>query len=228
MFFFGKNQKEEKPSAPVLAPKPAAEPKKVVDADDFFKDMGRKPKETPAEAKEPEISVDVPVVTGLREAPEPVLPSNMNDLNTDELSIGGLRDKSAEDDGAYHGNMNDVDEDSLDMSLLDRKKSDETPAAAEPSPAPETASFLDPDDFFKDMGRKTKPEEIKETVDIPVITGLREAPEPVLPSNMNDLNTDTLATDGLRDKSAEDDGAYHGNMNDIDKVIDTSSLRPEN
>lgn len=227
MFFFGKNQKEEKSSAPAPAPKPAAEPKKIVDADDFFKDMGRKPKA--AEVKEPEASVDVPVVTGLREAPEPVLPSNMNDLNTDELSIGGLRDKSAEDDGAYHGNMNDVDEDSLDMSSLDRKKSDEVTAAPETSPAAETPSFLDPDDFFKDMGRKSKPAEVKETVDIPVVTGLREAPEPVLPSNMNDLDTGTLATDGLRDKSADDDGAYHGNMNDIDNVvIDTSSLRPEN
>lgn len=226
MFFFGKNQKEESHSAPVSAPKPAAEPKKIVDADDFFKDMGRKPKA--AEPAEPEASVDVPVVTGLREAPEPVLPSNMNDLNTDELSIGGLRDKSAEDDGAYHGNMNDIDEASLDMSSLDRKKSDEVTAEPEPSPAAKPASFLDPDDFFKDMGRKAKPAEVKETVDIPVITGLREAPEVVLPSNMNDLDTGALTTDGLRDKSAEDDGAYHGNMNDIDKVIDTSSLRPEN
>lgn len=226
MFFFGKNQKEESPSAPVSASKPASEPKKIVDADDFFKDMGRKPKA--AEVKEPEASVDVPVVTGLREAPEPVLPSNMNDLNTDELSIGGLRDKSAEDDGAYHGNMNDVDEASLDMSSLDRKKADEVAAEPEPSPAAEPASFVDPDDFFKDMGRKAKPAEVKETVDIPVITGLREAPEVVLPSNMNDLDTGALITDGLRDKSAEDDGAYHGNMNDIDKVIDTSSLRPEN
>lgn len=225
MFFFGKNQKEESPSAPVSASKPASEPKKIVDADDFFKDMGRKPKA--AEVKEPEASVDIPIVTGLREAPEPVLPSNMNDLNTDELSIGGLRDKSAEDDGAYHGNMNDVDEASLDMSSLDRKKTDEVAAEPEPSPAAEPASFLDPDDFFKDMDRKAKPAEVKETVDIPVITGLREAPEVVLPSNMNDLDTGALTTDGLRDKSAEDDGAYHGNMNDIDKIVDTSSLRPE-
>lgn len=115
MFFFGKNQKEEAPSAPVSAPKPAAEPKKIVDADDFFKDMGRKPK--PAEVKEPEASVDVPVVTGLREAPEAVLPSNMNDLDTGTLATDGLRDKSAEDDGAYHGNMNDIDK-VIDTSSL--------------------------------------------------------------------------------------------------------------
>jgi hypothetical protein len=200
--FFKDMGRKSEPKAPAPTPAaasaPAASPSAVkpsapADPDDFFKDMGRRPKQP----KPVEATVDVPEVTGLREAPEPVLPSNMVNLSTSELSTSELRDKRAEDDGAYHGNMNNVDESTIDISVLERRPA----PAAEPAPKPadEPQGFSSPDDFFKDMGRKAKPKEVEVNIESPVITGLREAPEPVLPSYMNDLNTDTLRTDSLRD-----------------------------
>lgn len=95
-------------------------------------------------------------------------------------------------------------------------------------------SFIDPNDFFGDIGRK-KPKSVPNaldpnatTVDPPEITGLREEPLPDPICEVVNLSTDTIATDGLIDKAALDDGAYHGNMQDIDELyIDTSSLRDE-
>lgn len=96
-------------------------------------------------------------------------------------------------------------------------------------------NLIDADDFFKDIDRKSKPKPIPNaidpnatTVDPPEITGLREAPPPDPICEVVNLSTDTLATDGLVDKTALDDGAYHGNMVDVeDTNIDTSSLRDE-
>lgn len=97
-------------------------------------------------------------------------------------------------------------------------------------------NFIDPNDFFGDIDRKkekTKPvpnalDPNATTVDPPEITGLREAPPPDPICEVVNLSTDALATDGLIDKAALDDGAYHGNMQDIDELnIDTSSLRDE-
>lgn len=95
-------------------------------------------------------------------------------------------------------------------------------------------SFIDPNDFFADIDRKkNKPvpnalDPNATTVEPPEITGLREAPPPDPICEVVNLSTDTLATEGLIDKAALDDGAYHGNMQDIDELnIDTSSLRDE-
>ena len=97
-------------------------------------------------------------------------------------------------------------------------------------------SFIDPNDFFADIDRKNaKPapgphalDPNATTVDPPEITGLREAPPPDPICEVVNLSTDTLETGGLIDKAALDDGAYHGNMQDIDELnIDTSSLRDE-
>lgn len=97
-------------------------------------------------------------------------------------------------------------------------------------------NFIDPNDFFADIDRKKeKPKSVPNaldpnatTVDPPEITGLREAPPPDPICEVVNLSTDTLATDGLIDKAALDDGAYHGNMQDVDELtIDTSSLREE-
>lgn len=224
--FFKKDSPKKQPASTVSAPKPQnainpddffrdmgkkSAPQAAVNPDDFFKDMGKKkPAAEPVEVKE---TVDIPEITGLREAPEAVLPSNMNDLDTSDLvsATAALRDKAAEDDGAYHGNMNDADESSLDMSILERKKAETPP----PVQKEEGSQPLTADDFFSNMGKKTKPVEIKEEIESPEIVGLRETPEVILPSNMNDLNTDTLTTNGLRDKTAEDDGTYHGSMSDV-------------
>lgn len=97
-------------------------------------------------------------------------------------------------------------------------------------------NFIDPNDFFADIDRKKeKPKTVPNaldpnatTIDPPEITGLREAPPPDPICEVVNLSTDTLATEGLIDKAALDDGAYHGNMQDIDELnIDTSSLRDE-
>lgn len=91
-------------------------------------------------------------------------------------------------------------------------------------------NYIDADDFFKDIDRKVKPKtDLKvATVETPEIRGLREAPPPDPICEVVNLSTDTIATDGLIDKAALDDGAYHGNMQDVDQlVIDTSSLRDE-
>ena len=97
-------------------------------------------------------------------------------------------------------------------------------------------SFIDPNDFFADIDRKkAKPASVPNaldpnatTVDPPEITGLREAPPPDPRCEVVNLSTDTLETGGLIDKAALDDGAYHGNMQDVDELyIDTSSLRDE-
>lgn len=91
-------------------------------------------------------------------------------------------------------------------------------------------NYIDADDFFKDIDRKAKPKPDPKvaTVEPPEITGLREAPPPDPICEVVNLSTDTIATDGLIDKAALDDGAYHGNMQDVDQlVIDTSSLRDE-
>lgn len=101
---------------------------------------------------------------------------------------------------------------------------------------------VDPDDFFKDMGTKkaepAKPAPVPKRdpeeyfaeakaqaeakafheavaeVDVPVVTGLREAPEETAPSTLSGLDISTLSTDGLTDKAALDDGMYHGTMED--------------
>lgn len=78
-------------------------------------------------------------------------------------------------------------------------------------------NFVDPDDFFKDMGRKPKTPKVETKVEIesPDIVGLREAPLPVPPSTLTELDTADIVTDGLIDKRALDDGLYHGFMDDI-------------
>lgn len=91
-----------------------------------------------------------------------------------------------------------------------------------PQPAPTapkttaSSTFVDPDDFFKDMGRRPKAAPRDETtVASPEITGLREAPPPDPEIILAGLNTDAVQTDGLVDKAALDDGHYHGFMDDI-------------
>ena len=114
--FFGK----KKP-----APAPAA-PKKsvpVVDADDFFKDMGRKPKK-PTDLQ----MIDLPEITGLRE--RPLEPPGSTIKNAVEVSTDGLADKTLEVTPGL-GNVKGISSDSIDTTVIPKE---EASTPAEPAP----------------------------------------------------------------------------------------------
>lgn len=193
MAFWNKPQS----AAPTPSTAPSSSPAKFVDADDFFKDMGRKPK-LPKDLA----SIETPEVTGLREGPAPVPECTLADY-TNEINTDGLIDKAALDDGQYHGYMED-------------RPTDEEVAAKEAAAARKAAAnqpaFADPDDFFKDMGRKKTPKELAQ-IETPDVVGLREGPAPVAECTLADFTAE-INTDGLIDKSALDDGQYHGFMDE--------------
>lgn len=206
MFLFGKNKTKDEPqnvTAPVFT-SPAAQ---SANADDFFADLDRKSKPKTIEKDEQlsKAEIDTPEVTGLREEPAVIAPSSMNDVETDSFAADNLTDKTINDDGTYHGNMNDA------------YTSPEEPTEEKPF---DLSSAVTADDFFSNMGRKAVSKPTAE----PVV--LREEPLPEVGSSMNGLDISTLATDGLRDKSYENDENYHGNMNDVpnEEAIDTDSL----
>ncbi|MBQ8177470.1 MAG: hypothetical protein IJ035_10605 [Oscillospiraceae bacterium] len=184
-------------AAPAPSPAPVSSPAKFVDADDFFKDMGRKPK-LPKDLA----SIETPEVTGLREEPAPVPECTLADY-TNEINTDGLIDKAALDDGQYHGYMED-------------RPTDEEVAAKEAAAARKAAAnqpaFADPDDFFKGMGRKKAPKELAQ-IETPDVVGLREGPAPVAECTLADFTAE-INTDGLIDKAALDDGQYHGYMDE--------------
>lgn len=188
-----------KPQSAATAPSPApvSSPAKFVDADDFFKDMGRKPK-LPKDLA----SIETPEVTGLREGPAPVPECTLADY-TNEINTDGLIDKAALDDGQYHGYMEDRPTD----EEVARKESAAARKAAANQPA-----FADPDDFFKDMGRKKTPKELAQ-IETPDVVGLREGPAPVTECTLADFTAE-INTDVLIDKAALDDGQYHGFMDE--------------
>lgn len=215
---FGKNKsKGSEPPAFKQEPKQAAEPVKNpsanIDPDDFFKDMGRKPKQQKtAEVRE---EIESPEIVGLREAPEEIAPSTLADIDIDTVDTDILPDKTLLDDGLYHGTLADiegtVDTDSL-PDYVPRGLSDENPAEAAPG---QKNGPLDADDFFKDMGRKKKPDEVKAEIESPEIVGLREAPEEVAPSTLDDIGISEINTDDLPDKTLLDDGHYHGTLESV-------------
>lgn len=204
MFLFNKNKTKDEPKA--AAPiSPAPSVSKPTSAEDFFADLDRKAAK-PKPAEQPiKADVDVPDVVGLREEPLPEVASSMNDVETDELAAENLIDKTIGDDGNYHGSMNDA------YTAPEEPKEEKV---FDPS------SAVTADDFFSNMGRKSAPKPAAE----PVV--LREEPLPEVASSMNGLDISTLTTDGLRDKSYENDELYHGSMNDIpdEDTINTDSL----
>ena len=203
MFLFNKNKTKDEPKT-VTAPVPPSNAAQTANADDFFSDLDRKVK--PKTAEQPvKTDIDTPEITGLREEPAVIAPSSMNDVETDPFAAENLTDKTIGDDGAYHGNMNDAytaSEEPKEEKLFD------------------LSNAVTADDFFSNMGKKAAPKPAAE----PVV--LREEPLPEVGSSMNGLDVSALATDGLRDKSYENDENYHGNMNDIpdEEAIDTDSL----
>ena len=197
MAFWNKPQSD----APAPSPAPVSSPSKIVDADDFFKDMGRKPKVV--EEKEVK-SIETPEVIGLREGPAPVPECTLADY-TNEINTDGLIDKAALDDGQYHGFMEDRPSDE-EVAAKEAAAARKAAAAAQPA-------FNDPDDFFKDMGKKAKaPKELAQ-IETPDVVGLREGPAPVAECTLADFTAE-INTDGLVDKAALDDGQYHGFMDE--------------
>lgn len=200
MFLFNKNKAKDEPKSDA----PAAPAAKPANAEDFFADLDRKAK--PKAVEQPvKTDIEVPDVVGLREEPLPETGSSMNDVEADTLAAENLTDKTLGDDGNYHGNMNDAytaPEEPKEEKVFDPNKA------------------VTADDFFSNMGRRSAPKPAAE----PVV--LREEPLPEVGSSMNGLDVSELATDGLRDKSYENDELYHGNMNDIpnEEAIDTDSL----
>lgn len=213
---FGKNKSKD-PEPLAFNSKPASEPAQMkntnIDPDDFFKDMGRKPKQPKsAEIKE---DIESPEIVGLREAPEEVAPSTLTDIDVGAVDTDILPDKTLLDDGLYHGTLANVegtiDTDSL-PDYVPRGLDDETSASSE---SEQKSGALDADDFFKDMGRKKKSAEVKAEIESPEIVGLREAPEEVAPSTLDDIGISEINTDGLPDKTLLDDGHYHGTLESV-------------
>lgn len=225
MFLFNKSEKNDSP-APIQN-KPVSQPtastvKQPIDADDFFKDMGRK-KAPPKAVNE----IESPEITGLREAPPPRPDSTLPMI--DSVSTDALRDKTLDVTEGL-GNIKTVDVSKTDSELdevLPDKTADPVHYIPFEIPDEEPAAVsdpLDPDSFFSNMGkRKKKPQAVIES---PEITGLREAPEEIPESTLQGLDTDLLSTAALRDKTIEDNSFIHGDINEINTdTIDLSSLR---
>lgn len=204
MFLFNKNKPKDEPKASApISNAPVSQPSS---ADDFFADLDKKTKPQSAEQSQPvKTDIDIPDVVGLREEPLPEIASSMNDITADDEAAENLTDKTLNDDGNYHGNMNDA------YTAPEEPKEEKT---FDPS------SAVTADDFFSNMGRRSAPKPAAE----PMV--LREEPLPEVGSSMNGLDISTLTTDSLRDESYEDDELYHGNMNDIpdEDAINTDSL----
>lgn len=226
MFLFNKGKKNNEPSiqnTPIAKPASAAF-RQPVDADDFFKDMGRKPK-----PKKPEFDIEAPEVTGLREAPLPAPGSTINNINTDSEAAEQLEDKTVCAHPEELGNINTLDTSSFNADDILPDKTLE-PSRFVPFEVPEEEAKpsdpLDPDSFFKDIDRRRALKRIKTSVEAPEITGLRDAPAKAPQSDINDLDTSVLSTDGLADKTITDESFIHGNISELNsESIDTGILR---
>lgn len=221
MFFFGKNKtKEEQPSAPVKPSAPAAAPKPAgnapassapVSADDFFGDLDRKKRK-----KEVKFDIDVPEVTGLREKPADAPEQIFNNVATETLSVSSLHEE-----GYVVGDMKnfrDIAADTLAVEEL-RDKSHDNDIPFDPD-APEvpTASAAfdpsDPDAFFSSIDRK-KPKRQKFAIDIPEVTGLREAPLVAEGDTVAEIDLSMISTDVLRAEPPSNVGPGFGDIDEI-------------
>ncbi|MGN0666480.1 MAG: hypothetical protein ACI4KF_08135 [Huintestinicola sp.] len=202
MFLFGKNKKSDNTAA---GAKPAASgtSQAAVSADDFFNDLDNKKKnKAPAS-----IDIDLPEITGLREKPADAPEKNFVDIDTDTMSMSGLR---TPEEAAAVVDMKDFSEISASEASLDALEDKSAidfyfdPDAPDES---ETAAPVfdpsDPDAFFKNMGRKPKKQRFG--IDLPDVSSLREAPEEVPPDTLTELDTSALSLDGLRPEMPCDD-----------------------
>lgn len=209
MLFFGNKKNTTPPPQPAAAPAPKVN--QPVNADDFFKDMGRKPKK-----REVEVNIESPEIVGLREAPLPPPGSSIKtiaDVNTD-----GLADRSGYDDSFIHGNIVTVGSDADIDEVIAAERAEKERIKQE-----KLMASQNPDDFFKDIDRKKS--RARADIAVPEVTGLREAPIAHTESNIRGLAD--VSTDGLIDKNTEVISGL-GNISEIDiGSIDTSSLRAE-
>ncbi|WP_432649433.1 hypothetical protein [Huintestinicola sp.] len=208
MLFFG----TKKNDTASVSPSPAPGLNQPVSADDFFKDMGRKPKK-----RETDVNIDCPEIVGLRE--EPLPPPGSSIKNIAEMSTDGLADKSGFDDSFIHGNIVTVNTDVIDVDdALAREKAEKARLKEE-----KLLASQNPDDFFKDIDKRRN--RVKSDIAVPEVTGLREAPLP--PPDSAIRNIADVSTDGLIDKTGIVTEGL-GNISEIDiGAIDTSVLRPE-
>lgn len=186
MLFF-KNKNKDEAAASVKAAAPISRP--LVDADDFFKDLERKPKK-----KAPEFNIDVPEVTGLREAP--LEPPGSTIKNAAQVSTEGLIDKTKLDDNQIRGDIRTVVTADMDLDASFEKIKEEKISS---KAVVKELDPTNPEDFFKDLDRK-KPKPVKVDIDVPEVTGLREAPDEPPGSTITDIGE--INADSLIDKTA--------------------------
>ena len=179
----------------------------TTNAEDFFKDMGRK-------RKEPTSVIDIapPQISGLRESPLP--PPGSTIRNAQEVDADALRDKSMDAPDPHHADIRAI-KDEIDTTVIPKEEK------ILRSPKVVTA-----DDFFKDLDQRKRP--VKNDIDLPEVTGLREAPPEHHVTDIGDAAADDSAVTALPDKTTEVDEFVHGDINNVDiGAIDLSSLRPE-
>lgn len=202
LFGFGKKKDEPLPKMNGQAPVGSINP------DDFFRDMGRKPKK-PKGVEE----ISSPEIVGLHDEP---LPRPKIDIKSfGEIDTTGLADKTEEQPTYKKGNIKQIDTESLDTEHIGKEEK-----ILRSAPKPVTA-----DDFFKDLDRK-RPKSID--IDLPEITGLREEPIPHHNTDIGDEVPDETAVDALPDKLHETHDYINGDISTIDVTkLDMSGLRDE-
>ena len=100
--------------------------------------------------------------------------------------------------------------------FLFNKKQPAKPAPAAPKPASQTVSApSNPDDFFKNMGRRREQPKVVKEIETPEVTGLREAPLAAPGSTIKNVIADELAAENLADKTLYDDSFVHGDINEV-------------
>ncbi|MBQ5329858.1 MAG: hypothetical protein J6F31_01265 [Oscillospiraceae bacterium] len=203
MALFGFGKKKEEP-LPKVSPVSSVS---NVDPDEFFKNMGRKPK-TPKGVAE----ISVPEVAGhLREEPLPRPKSTIKSF-AQEINTDGLVDKSALAPAEDRGDIRLIDTTRLNTDVIPKEEK----IYREPKE-------LSADDFFKDLDRK-RPAKID--IDVPEVTGLREGPAPQYKTEIGDAFADTKAAEALKDKTTAPLGFVTGDINTIDVTkLDMSVLR---
>lgn len=216
-----------KPKAPAPVPVQRTTPAPVanVSADDFFKDIDNRKKRP----KKVDDTIEVPEVTGLRDAPPPPPKSTLKNMDTPDTE--GLRDKIADPDVFVRGDIVGAGESSADTESLPDKTEDITPWSEEKEEQRRAKKVLDPtsaEDFFSDIDRrKNRRGRVDPNIAVPEVTGLRE--EPAAPAVSRIAGTaDNIDTEGLRDKTLHPDVFVRGNINVIDTgSLSTDSLRAE-
>ncbi|MBQ4363342.1 MAG: hypothetical protein II782_05015 [Oscillospiraceae bacterium] len=180
-----------------------------VDPDDFFKDMGRKPK-----APKGLVDITSPEITGLREKPLEAPGSTIKD-NDMPIDTDTLTDKTLLPPDPEHAHIRTINTETIDTTVIPKEEKifrEEKPLSA--------------DDFFKDLDRK-RPRSID--IDLPEVDGvLRAEPIPHHVTDIGDAEVDESAVEALHDKSGDVPDFVVGDINLVDvSHLDMSSLRAE-